>query len=193
MINRLDKLSGHALAQAAEKNSGKKALIIVHPFFTRSSRLKAKNRKFEQFIMSKRINNYFVVVLEESHMIPALRKRLGTLGLTKSDSLFIVGTKGGMPDPVVGWQKLIAKLGCVGVRDLIVSGRDLDKHGIECVQHELEIEKKSIMRRKNRYSKIRAMRRAAQGNRTYAACAGITWSKLKSSGRFRVKASRHFT
>lgn len=187
MIKRLDTMKPGEIVKAALASRAKKALIVVHPYWQHP------NPKFDRFVQSKRRENYAVIVMEYHKEIPKLREKLENLGLRESNSFFIVGTKRGAPDPTHGWQKLIKRIEALGARNVIVSGRDIEKYRIERVLKELERAKSYQKRDKIRESKIRAIKRATSESHGYAACAGITFSKLKASGRFsRVKLSRHF-
>ncbi len=182
------------LKRIAAANKGKKALVIVHPYWGNSGpHWESQNPKFERFVQSGRHQKYITVVMEHYASIPRLRKRLERVGLKESNSFFIVGTRWGSPELTHGWQKLIRRIEALGARDIIVSGRDIERHRVKRILSELERERSRQKRNNVRYSKIRAMKRASNGKYSYAACAGITFSKLKASGRFsRVKLSRHF-
>ncbi len=187
MIKRLDTMSREELEKAAGLNRGKKALVIVHPYWERG------NPEFDRFISGGRYENYITVVLEYHRDISKLRERLFKVGATETNSLFIVGTKSGMPDPTKGWQKLIGRLEAIGARNVIVSGRDIEKCEMKRIIREIERERKLRDKNNNRLSKLRAIKGVSGKNPGYAACAGITFSKLKASKRFeRVKLSRHF-
>jgi len=192
MIKRLDTMKPAELQRIAVANKGKKVLVIVHPYWGNSGpHWETQNPKFDRFVHSGRHQKYITVVMEHHQDIPKLRKRLEKAGLKESNSFFIVGTKWGMPNPTHGWQKLIRRLEALGARDVIVSGRDIERYKVEDVLREMNREEGH--RNRDRYSKIRTIKKAASQSHAYSACAGITFSKIKASGRFpRVKLSRHF-
>ncbi len=186
MIKRLDLIKPKELQKISAANKGKRTLIIVHPYWVHP------NPKFDRFIKSKRHEKFITIVMEYHKDIPRLREKLESFGLKESNSFFIVGTKREMADPIYGWQKLIGRIESLGATEIIVSGRNIEKLKVEEIIKEMNLAKTHRTNRP-RYSKIRAIKKASNKTHGYGACAGITFSKIKASGRFiRVKLSRHF-
>jgi|GEM_PF-1675433 len=200
MIRKLESLTPKELEELKRQTKGKRAVLVVHPFFGNST-------GFEKFLKNTRFHNQITIVAEghekQTELVEKLQRIAG-----KGRIILYYNTKNkSTPIPCIGWQRLIKKLEFAGIQKLQIGGHLLgDNHKTIVVRKMLEglvksrIHMKDDVRlRKETTTKIDRQRTVLRGakelNSTviYDRCAGYTASKLASSGKFRVRITRRFS
>ena len=200
MVQRLEKLTRKELEALRERLSGNEAHVIVHPFF-----LGKPNPALEEHFIEGKHRDRLTIIFEEFDRLETTQKKLERLGVGPSDNVFLVSTKEWAPMPTAGWQKILERMGFLGIKNIEVDGRAHHYEDREKVDRNIKSEKAMRGDGKRRfritqmlpkdayYSILRTRNRVATGKvKVGAGCVGNTAARFRARGGFKVQLRRRF-
>lgn len=220
MIKNLFDLKEEELARLGRAVGKKPLLIVVHPYFPKVTDKgivnSPVNRSFDRFIKSRARKDRVVFVFEGDELISKTSKILSRKGITSSDEVVLVPTVSNWnPRPISGWEDFEKILEKMGVKKVIVGGRQFNEISLSSATKSAQELASQVFRsakengreesfkrsqrftsRKvfKRYQDMRkALRISRQKKALFGGCAGRTTARLLVSRKFKVRTTKQFT
>jgi len=187
MLKEFTSLTKEELEEVRIANKGKKALAVMHPYQLDS------NSVFDEFLEKGKHKPYLLIVFEGDSKFQQTAKRIERLGGKDHNSVLLVRTENGIPQPKSSWAAFFSRFQKLEIKKVIVDGRAAEKVDLRKRLAELSAVKHVSSFTRRRWNReIRVTETAGKGrSTTWKHCAGNLWANFKAKG-YRTRMSRKF-